>query len=99
IVAAGAGRRAGELAARLKAPLEQYLFTENEQPVQEIVLGLCRARGLTLATAESCTGGLVAARVTSVPGSSDVFLGGVVAYANEVKVDGLGVDPQLLEQH
>ena len=59
--------------------------------MQEIVLELCRARGLRLATAESCTGGMVAARLTDVPGSSDVFVGGVVAYSDEVKTAELGV--------
>lgn len=57
------------------------------------------ARGATLATAESCTGGLIAARCTDVPGSSAWFTGGVVAYANEVKRDVLGVAPDLLAAH
>ena len=57
------------------------------------------ARGATLATAESCTGGLIAALCTDVPGSSAWFTGGVVAYANEVKRDVLGVDPALLAAH
>ena len=54
-------------------------------PVEEIVLALCRALGLTIGTAESCTGGLVGERLTSVAGASDVYLGGVVAYADSVK--------------
>ncbi len=98
VVAPGAERRADELADRLVAPLERYLFTRTEQPVEEIVLELCRARGLTLATAESCTGGMVAERITSVPGSSDVFVGAVVAYADEVKSQELGVPVEVLEQ-
>src|SRR5262249_12872756 len=76
-----------------------YLFGEDERSVSEIVLELCRARGLSLATAESCTGGLVAARLTAVPGASDVFRGALVAYANEVKELGLDVPELLLAEH
>ena len=77
----------------------QYLFARDERPVEELVLDLCRARGWSLATAESCTGGLVAARLTSVPGASDVFQGAVVAYANAVKEAQLGVAPSTLAEH
>jgi competence/damage-inducible protein CinA-like protein len=99
LVDPGAEERADGLVRRLRAPLEEHLFSEDERPVEEIVLGLCRARGLSLATAESCTGGLVAARLTSIPGSSDVFLGGVVAYSNELKRSQLGVPAEVLEEH
>jgi PncC family amidohydrolase len=81
----------------LRAPLARYLFAEDERTVQEIVLALCRGRGLRLATAESCTGGLVAARLTDVPGSSDVFVGGVVAYSDGVKARELDVPAETLE--
>ncbi len=67
--------------------------------MQEIVLAECRARGYTLATAESCTGGLVAARLTDVPGSSDVFRGGVIAYADSVKRQRLNVPDEVLAAH
>ena len=77
VVEPGAETRGDELAAALRAPLERYLFSEDERTIAELVLELCRARGLRLATAESCTGGMVAARLTDVPGSSDVVLGGV----------------------
>jgi nicotinamide-nucleotide amidase len=92
-------QRADELAAALRRRAGRHLFAEDERPVEELVLDLCRQRGLTLATAESSTGGLVAARLTSVPGSSDVFLGGVVAYSNEVKVAELSVPSVTLERH
>ena len=62
------------------------------------LVAACKARGVTIATAESCTGGMIAARITSVPGSSSVFLGGVVSYANEVKRDLLGVPQELLDR-
>ena len=99
VVEPGAEARAEALAARLRAPLERYLFAESELRVEEIVLGLCRAQGLTLATAESCTGGLVAGRLTSVPGASDVFRGSIVAYANDVKELELGVPGDVLRAH
>jgi nicotinamide-nucleotide amidase len=95
----GAEARADELASRLVAPLERYLFSRDGRPVEELVLDLCREEGLTLATAESCTGGMVAQRLTSVPGSSQVFVGGVVAYADAVKEAELGVAPELLQRH
>lgn len=60
---------------------------------------LCLAKGLTVATAESCTGGLVAATITAVPGSSGYFLGAVVSYADAVKASLLGVAPALLARH
>ncbi|HUF02142.1 MAG TPA: competence/damage-inducible protein A [Gaiellaceae bacterium] len=94
-----AAPRLVEVAESLRAKLGRYLFGEDERSIAEIVLELCRARGLSLATAESCTGGLVAARLTSVPGSSDVFRGSVVAYADDVKADELGVPRAVLERH
>ena len=91
--------RADEVASSLRERLGPWLFAEDERPVEELVLEACRARGLSLAAAESCTGGLVAGRLTSVAGSSDVFLGGVVAYSNELKSALLGVPAELLERY
>lgn len=90
---------AAALAAALRSALAPHLFTEEDRSIAEIVLGACRERGLTLATAESCTGGMVAARLTDLPGSSDVFLGGVVAYSDTVKRQALGVLPATLATH
>ena len=66
--------------------------------VAENLVALFKAHGLTCATAESCTGGGVGAAITAVPGSSAVFLGGVVSYANEVKRDVLGVPQDVLDR-
>jgi nicotinamide-nucleotide amidase len=99
VVEPGAEARADELEARFLPPIERFLYGRDERGVEEHVLELCRARGWTLATAESCTGGLVAARLTSVPGSSAVVRGGVVAYANEVKERELGVPAAALRSH
>ena len=94
-----AAERGAQVAASMHETLAPYLFGEDERSISEIVLDLCRARGLTLATAESCTGGMVASRLTSVPGASDVFAGSVVAYANDVKQVSLGVPAELIAEH
>lgn len=95
---------AGELAARVDAVrnyvrprLGDRLLAESGAPVVELVFEELRRRGLTLALAESCTGGGMAARLTDIPGSSEVFLGGLVSYANAVKVEGLGVSQETLD--
>ena len=95
----GADERADELATALCMPLRRYLFAEDERPIEEIVLALCRARGLTLTTAESCTGGMIAERLTSVSGASDVFAGSVVTYSDSLKHHLLGIPNELLERH
>jgi nicotinamide-nucleotide amidase len=99
-VSPGGQAAAGRLAKALVAAFPGDLFArDDERPVEEIVLDLCRAQGLRLATAESCTGGMIGARLTGVAGSSDVFVGGVVAYSDAVKQHQLGVPAALLEEH
>lgn len=95
-VTAGAESRADALEAGLVTPNERYLFSREEGSTAGLVLQLLGARDLTVATAESCTGGLVAARLTEVPGSSSAFLGAIIAYANSVKADQLGVAEEVL---
>ena len=76
----------------------QHIFAEHRQTLEEAVGQLLVRQRKTIAIAESCTGGLLGHRLTSVPGSSAYFRGGVLAYANEVKVEQLGVAPALLEK-
>jgi nicotinamide-nucleotide amidase len=96
LVGPGGEERAEALTRALEERFAAELFARDERPVAELVLERCRDLGLTLATAESCTGGLVAAALTEIPGSSDVFVGSVVAYANDVKAAALGVSDELL---
>jgi nicotinamide-nucleotide amidase len=77
--------------ALLQSILGELVFSVDDEPMEVVVLELLRARGLTMGTAESVTGGLIASRLTSVPGSSEVFRGAVVSYASQVKFDVLGV--------
>jgi nicotinamide-nucleotide amidase len=88
------------MAERLAGLLGDAVYTDREDEALEAVVGrLLSERRLTLATAESCTGGLVAERLTRVPGSSAYFVGGVVAYSDAVKTAFLGVPAALLAEH
>lgn len=86
-------------AAKIRARVGRYLYGEGTGDLAAAVVGLCRAGRQTVAIAESCTGGLLGARLTEVAGASDVFLGGVVAYDNRVKREQLAITASDLEVH
>lgn len=94
--AAEADARLAAATALLRQRAGQYAYGEGDDDLAALVLESARARRLSLGTAESCTGGLVAARLTEIPGSSDVFIGAVVCYANALKTSLLDVDPELI---
>ena len=75
------------------------LVRQGAVDLAAVVLDVCREQHLRLAVAESCTGGLLGARITAIPGSSEVFLGGVLAYDNSVKSELLGVESSLIDAH
>ncbi|WP_192821755.1 competence/damage-inducible protein A [Rufibacter sp. LB8] len=84
---------------QLSQLIAPHIFAHGEVTLEEAIGQLLKARNLTIATAESCTGGLIAHKLTSVPGSSAYFKGSVVAYSNDVKQAQLGVTPETLAQH
>ena len=84
---------------RLAAALAPYVFSDDGRALEVVVGDALRAHGWRIAVAESCTAGLVLGRLTDVPGSSAWVVGGVVAYANDVKVQQLGVPGALLQEH
>jgi nicotinamide-nucleotide amidase len=94
-----ADRRLRSAADLLRARAGESVYGEGESDLAALVLEELRARGLHLAVAESCTGGLLGARLTEIPGSSNVFVGGVIAYDNAVKVELLDVPAALLAEH
>ena len=88
----------GEAIVKLRDRVGSYAYGVDDDDLAAVVLEKCRGAGLTLAVAESCTGGLLGERLTNIPGSSDVFLGGVIAYHNEVKRSLLGVRSEAIER-
>jgi len=85
--------------AIIRRELRLSIFSDNDEALEEVIVRLLKQRRQTLATAESCTGGLIANSITNVPGASEVFLAGYVTYANSSKTDILNVDPKLLEKY
>jgi nicotinamide-nucleotide amidase len=94
-----AGRHVGRMERAFRDVLGDDVAGVDVAGLEEVVLEQLRDRGRTLATAESCTGGMVAARLTEVPGASEVFVGGAVSYSNELKEKLAGVSHALLVAH
>lgn len=94
-----AKERVDELCGRIEDELGDDVFSSEGESLEQVVLYFLEIKGATLATAESCTGGMVAERITSVPGSSRSFAGGAVVYSNELKRDFAGVPAEVLKQH
>ena len=99
VPAAAAEAMLDAAAARLLERVGRYVYGTGDDDLAALVLERCRERSLRLAVGESCTGGLLATRLTAIPGSSDVFMGGIVAYDNAVKRDLLGVPEAMLREH
>lgn len=87
------------LLTQLQALAENYIYAIGDDPLEVVVGKLLTGKRLTLSIAESCTGGYVSHLITSVPGSSRYFAGSIVAYANDVKIEGLGIQRETLEKH
>ncbi|MHB1862635.1 MAG: competence/damage-inducible protein A [Gemmatimonadaceae bacterium] len=97
--AADADRLLESAAAQLRAVVGPDVYGEGTADLAAVVLDACRGRGLSIGVGESCTGGLLGERLTNIPGSSDVFVGGVIAYANEIKTSLLGVPAAMIREH
>jgi nicotinamide-nucleotide amidase len=85
--------------AIIRSALGFSIFSTADETLEEVVVRLLTKRNQTLATAESCTGGLIANRITNVPGASSAFIAGYVCYANQAKINMLDVEPKLVERH
>ena len=95
---AGRAEQVAELADRLASALAGHLVSAQGESLERVVISALAARGQTLAVAESCTGGMAGERLTRVPGASQVFNGGIIAYTNAVKQEMLGVEKNILER-
>jgi nicotinamide-nucleotide amidase len=88
-----------EFGLQIESRIAEFIYGYNLDSLEELVGKLCVQKGLRLGTAESCTGGYIASKLTSVPGSSAYFMGSIVAYSNEVKKSILGVNEETLTKY
>lgn len=87
-----------EIEGKIRDKVDKYIYATGTVDLEEIVGDMLSERGYTVATAESCTGGLIGHRLTNVPGSSTYFLGGVISYSNDMKMKTLGVQENTLQE-
>jgi competence/damage-inducible protein CinA-like protein len=83
----------------VRGELGDAIFTSSDDTLEQVLVELLTKKRQTVATAESCTGGLLANRITNVPGASAVLLAGYICYANQAKIDILRIDPKVIEEH
>src|SRR5205085_1012860 len=87
------------LTTSLQERIGQYIYGYGDDAIEVVIGKMLREKKLTISVAESCTGGYLSHLITSVPGSSDYFLGSMIPYAYEIKMRQLGVKPEILEKH
>jgi nicotinamide-nucleotide amidase len=87
------------LASKIEEELDDFLYSSQGETLEQIVLYYLEMKGASLSVAESCTGGMVSERLTSIAGSSRSFVGGAVVYSNELKIELAGVAPSVIERH
>jgi nicotinamide-nucleotide amidase len=92
-----AERLVQELGKEIESSLEEFIYATSEQSLEEVVGRQLAQKQATISVAESCTGGLLSARLTSIPGSSRYFMSGMVTYSNQSKIDLAGIPPLLLD--
>lgn len=91
--------RVDALASRIEEELDEYVYSSQGETLEQIVLFYLEMKGATLSVAESCTGGMISERLTSISGSSRSFFGGAVVYTNELKSEFADVPPSVIERH
>jgi nicotinamide-nucleotide amidase len=94
-----AQQRVDEVAGAVEDELDDFVFSRNGEPLEQIVGYYLQMRNATVSVAESCTGGLLAERITSIGGSSRYFVGGAVVYSNQLKTELSGVPAAMIEKH